>query len=385
MSRLWRTPPFATVFLVGFLQEVAFALLVNLPGRFQELGLSEATIGVAYSLSALCSLALRPGLGRILDKVHRRTVMRVGGVVNIAAIAALAMIDFAGPTLWVAFIAQRLVMVGLFTTLLTYAADSIPAPVRTYGLAIFGLSGLIPMAISNLGGDILLERAGYQGVIAFAALVALASWVLVWRLPLLPILEGRPRRSFWAVSMQRDLLPVWWVTLLFAMAMETLFVFTRTYITDRRIGSLGAFFLAYGGMAVVTRLFADRLVVFAERRVVFASVISQALALGLLASAGHVAVMLAGAGLAGGAHGIVFPILSSQVVSRARTSERGSAVAIFTSLFDLGLLLVAPVVGALIDWRSYQVAYTVVALVLAGGAVVFVFWDRRLVLSISRV
>ena len=39
MVRLFRTPPFPTVFAIGFFQEVAFFLLVNLPGRLQQLGI----------------------------------------------------------------------------------------------------------------------------------------------------------------------------------------------------------------------------------------------------------------------------------------------------------------------------------------------------------
>src|SRR5680860_82953 len=100
MVRLFRTPPFATVFMVGLFQEVAFFLLVNLPGRLEQLGLGPTGIGLAYSASALAALALRPGLGRILDVVHRRTILRVAGIGNVAAILALALIDIAGPPLW---------------------------------------------------------------------------------------------------------------------------------------------------------------------------------------------------------------------------------------------------------------------------------------------
>src|SRR5690606_1306337 len=140
MLRLFRTPPFASVWLVGFLQEMGFFLLVNLPGRLQQLGLSEAGIGLAYSASALSALLLRPYFGRILDVVHRRTVLRTVGLANIVCIAALALIDSTGPLLWTAFLAQRVAQILLFTTLLTYAADAITPEHRTEGLAVLGLS-----------------------------------------------------------------------------------------------------------------------------------------------------------------------------------------------------------------------------------------------------
>lgn len=379
MKRLFRTPPFPTVWLVGFFQEVSFFLLVNLPGRLAQLGLTEAGIGVAYSSSALAALILRPWLGRILDVVRRRTVLRVAGLANIAATAALAFIDTPGALLWTVFLTQRVLLIVLFTTLLTYAADCLPVELRTQGLAVFGLSGLIPVATSHLLGDAILSVADYPAVLLVAAGAAALSWSLVWRLPLLPVLGKRPRRNFWAVLVQRDMLPLWWITFMFAAGMETIFVFMRTYVDTRRIGSLGLFFGVYGALAVLTRLGGgsryDRL---PKRPVTVIAIVGQALGLVLVGLAGGTAMLVAGAAVLGAAHGAVFPILSSQVVDRARTAERGSAVAIFTSIIDVALLAIAPVVGFLIDRAGYHVAFPAVGGLLAVGAVVYTLWDRRL-------
>lgn len=379
MTRLFRTPPFATVWLVGFFQEVSFFLLVNLPGRLAQLGLTEAGIGVAYSSSALAALLLRPWFGRILDVVHRRTVLRFAGIANIAATAALAFIDTPGALLWTVFLAQRVLLVVLFTTLLTYAADSLPIELRTQGLAVFGLSGLIPVATSNLIGDAILRVSDYPAVLLTAAAAGLMSWALVWRLPLLPVLGRRPRRNFWAVLVQRDMLPLWWITFMFAAGMETIFVFMRTYVDTRQIAGLGLFFGVYGGLAVLTRLGGgsryDRL---PKRPVTVIAILGQAVGLVVVGLASGVGMFVAGAAVLGAAHGAVFPILSSQVVDRARTAERGSAVAIFTSIIDVALLTIAPLVGFLIHTAGYSTAFPVVGGLLAFGAVVYSVWDRRL-------
>jgi len=378
MLRLFRTPPFASVWLVGFLQEMGFFLLVNLPGRLQQLGLSEAGIGLAYSASALSALLLRPYFGRILDVVHRRTVLRTVGLANIVCIAALALIDSTGPLLWTAFLAQRVAQILLFTTLLTYAADAITPEHRTEGLAVLGLSGLIPMATANLFGDGLISNLGYSAVLWAAAAACAVSWGLVWRLPLLPVLGNRPRRGFWAAAAQKDMLPVWWITLMFALGMETIFTFMRTYVTARQVGSLALFFGIYGGAAALTRLGGgsryDRL---PHRAVIVAAVMVQGLGLMLVGGAEGVPMLAAGALLSGTAHGVVFPILSSQVVGRARTAERGSAVATFTSVIDVGLLLVAPSVGFMIEGFGYGIAFSTVGSVLVGGALLYLAWDRR--------
>jgi predicted MFS family arabinose efflux permease len=382
MASLWRTRPFPIIWTVGLFQEIAFSLMVNLPGRLYELGIEESGIGIAYSMSALAALLLRPWFGRVLDVVHRRTVLRVAGVGNIVAIAALAVIDESGLLLWGAFLLQRIVQVFLYTTALTYAADAVPVGLRTQGLALFGLSGLMPIAFANLIGDALLRLGGYPGVIAAAGASSLIAWGLVWRLPLLPVLGERPRRSFWAVAIQRDMLPLWWITLTFSMGMETVFTFIRTYIDTVGISTMGTFFVVYGGTATLTRMLGgSRYDALPHRPMVVFGVAIQGIGLALVAFANGVAMVLSGALLMGLAHGGVFPILSSEVVSRARTAERGSAVAMFTSLFDAALLIVAPLGGFLIEWAGYTRGFSTVAAILVAGAAVYAAWDRRLVAS----
>ncbi len=108
------------------------------------------------------------------------------------------------------------------------------------------------------------------------------------------------------------------------------------------------------------------------------AILGQALGLVLVGLAGGRGMLVAGAAVLGAAHGAVFPILSSQVVDRARTAERGSAVAIFTSIIDVALLAIAPVVGLLIDGGGYDVAFPAVGALLTVGALVYTLWDRRL-------
>ncbi len=373
-------PNFGKLFAAALLQEMSFFLLVNFPGYLETLGITESVIGILYAAGAVLALVFRPALGRILDLTHRRTVLLVTGALNAAVVLALAFTSVWGPLLWVLFLSQRVLQIALFTTMLTYAADAIPVERRTQGLALFGLSGLLPIALGGVVGDLVIDAFGYSGLFVLASATSLTSWLLVWRLPLLPILGHRPRRGFWAALAQRNLLPLWWVTLTFSMGMETIFTFTRTYVADRGIGSTGLFFGVYGISAAATRILGgrhyDRV---PQRPLVVGALLAYGAGLALMATAVNVAMVVAAGICAGLAHGALFPILTSQVVRRARTAERGSAMSIFTSIFDIALLVSAPAVGGLIDGFNYGVAFSGVALVLGIGAVVYAVWDRRLV------
>jgi predicted MFS family arabinose efflux permease len=318
-------------------------------------------------------------LGRALDVVRRRTVIRVAGVVHVVALVGLVIVPAAGPALILAFVVARASQIAIFTGTLTYAADAVPLEMRTRGLAIFGLSGLISIALSNLVGDRIIAVAGYTGAIAASAVLSLVGWLVVWWMPALPVMGERARRSFWAALAQPDLRMVWFITMVFAMGTETLFSFMRTFVdTHPAVGSLGTFFAVYGGMAVVTRLLNGRRFDMVSPRVTAASGVA-ALGCGilLLSMAAGPAGLVAAAALGGAAHGVVFPVLSSQVVSRARTSERGSAIATFTSIFDMAILGLVPVVGLVIDTVGYTEAFLGVGAGMVAGSAVYVVWDTR--------
>jgi predicted MFS family arabinose efflux permease len=53
-------------------------------------------------------------------------------------------------------------------------------------------------------------------------------------------------------------------------------------------------------------------------------------------------------------------------------------MAIFTSIFDIALLISAPAVGFLIDGFDYRLAFGVVSIVLVAGAVLYAWWDHRI-------
>lgn len=372
-------PTFPRLFTAAILQELSFMMLVHVPGYLSKLGASEGMIGLLFSACAVASLLMRPLLGRILDLTHRRTVILITGVLNVGVLLLLATTSVWGPYLWALFIIQRVLQLALFTTVLTYAADSIPVARRTQGLAIFGLSGLIPIAVGGIAGDITINAFGFLGLFVVSAIASSIAWFFFYRLPVLPIRGPQDRRNFWQALIQKNLLPLWFITLLFSIGLEALFVFTRTYVQARQIGSAGLFFATYGVVAAVTRILGGRLYDRIAHRVLLVTAVSMyGVGLGAMALAGGVPVFMLAAAMTGMAHGIAFPLLSSQVVNRARESERGSAMSIFTSIFDVALLAGAPVVGLLIDMQSYLVAFGATGVVLVVGASVYWWWDRWL-------
>jgi MFS family permease len=371
------TQPFVLAFAAHFLHSLAFYIYLHLAGFLRGLGADELGIGVLSGVTAATAIAFRPWVGRSMDVRGRRGVILVGGVLHVVACALYLGVDRIGPLLVGARVLEGLSEAILFSALFAYAADIVPASRRIEGIALFGVSGMLPMALAALLGDAVLLRGTYTQL--FGAALVLSFVALLLSVPLTDRRAAdapETRRSFWAGARQADLLPLWFVGTVFAAAIASYFTFLKTYVLSAGLGSVSPFFATYSVVAVGLRVSLGRLPDrFGPKRVLFPALGLLGVALALLGRS-HAPSDLAVAGaLAGIGHGYAFPILVGLVVGRARPSERGSALAVYTALFDVGTLLGAPVLGAVAKHGGYSTMFGAACGLTVVGAAVFGWWD----------
>jgi MFS family permease len=362
---------FALVFVANFLHSLALFGYLHLPGFLAERGADELTIGVVVGTMAASAVALRPLVGRLLDTRGRRVIARWGSVLHLAVTLMYLGVTEVGPLLILVRVLHGVAQGMLFATLFTIAADVVPPSRRTEGIALFGISGLLPMSLAGLIGDAILARAGYFELFAAttvaAALGGAVSWTLADSRPAVQAAGPAPR-SFFATAMVPTLRPVWLLSFSFALALASYYTFLRTFIDHVGVGSMGLFYSVYSGAAIVLRVvlgwLPDR--VGLRRSLVPAMVASVAGLLVLRGADSDFDMALAGL-LTGSGHAFVFPILSALVVTRAGNHERGAALSMFTALFDLGMLVGAPVLGAVLDFTDYATMFGVAAVIVVVG------------------
>jgi MFS family permease len=375
------TRAFVLASLANLAQSWSFNLFLHVPGFLNELGASEITIGLLFGVTGVTAIAARPAIGRAMDIRGRRGVILTGNCVGVVAVAAYLTVDAIGPWIVCIRVLHGVSEGMLFTALFTYGADCVPAGRRTQGLALFGVSGMLPVALGASLGDEILARAGYDAL--FLASLGFAAASLLLSLPLhdvhrRPGVELGPSRGFRAALSQRDLMPVWWIGGIFAIALASVFTFLKRYVDETGYGTVGAFFNAYTAVALALRVFfgwlPDRV---GPLRVLLPALACLAIAFVLLALAeGPQEVIVAGL-LFGAGHGFTFPILFGIVVTRARDADRGSAMGILTGLFDLGVVLGGPLFGSIISGFGFSAAFGTAAAIMALGSVVYVGWDER--------
>ena len=371
---------FALVWFAGLFDGLAFFLFLHFPGFLQDVGATEVEIGLVIGAAAISSVAIRPWVGREMDTRGRRPMIIGGKVANVIILSLYLTISSLGPGVYVIRILHGAAQGVLFTVLITYAADVVPAARRTQGLALFGVSGLLPLALAGVIGDVVLSI--YDFTALFVTALAFGVAALACALPLHETMPpdgsiSRGRQGFVSVIRSPNLRPLWFIAGVFGIVLTAYFTFLRTFVNDTSIGSVGIFFAAYAATAIALRLtlgwLPDRV---GQRQVLYPAMTMLAIGFLALAQAGSsLDVAIAGV-LSGIGHGFGFPILLAMVVTRAREADRGSAVAFFTSEFDLGLLLGGPFLGAIVAARGYGTMFVVCALMTVAAVGVFAVWDR---------
>ena len=362
--------------VASFLSGMALNLFLHFPGFLTDLGAGEFEIGVFYAVAAAVGLALRPWMGRLVDQRERRLVIISAGIVNVSALLAYLTIDSFGAAVFVVAIVNTSAQILLATAFFTFASDIVPPSRRTQGLALFGISFMLPIGLASLLGDVILAMADFDALFIAATLFEIGSVAIVLALSEPKRERDSSRRSFFAALRQNDLRPLWLLAFFVALSVTTLFRFLRTFVDETGIGSVGLFFGAFAFTAVAVRLSAswipDRV---GPKRVLGPAVAGYAVSFGLLAAADDTVTFVAAAIVGGLSGAFIFPILSSLIVTRARISERGSAIAILIAVFDLAILAGSPAVGAIIENAGYPAAFVTVGITVAVGTVVFFIWD----------
>jgi MFS family permease len=377
------TFPFAVAAAANFFHGLALMLYLHLPGLLARWAEDEVTIGLVAAAMAIGAVVVRPFAGRAMDGAGgRRAVMIAAGFGHVIAAAGYLFVERVGPLLWVVRVVHGLSEGALFSALFTAAADIVPVARRTEGLALFGVSGMLPVALGGLLGDFVLAHGDYRDLfgigLVFATLAFLVSLALpetgTRRVP--HASPGPPRRGFVAVAFQRDLRPIWMVGISMGVALGAAYAFLKTFVLHEHVGSVGVFYGWYSAAAIVLRLtlgwVPDRV---GPKRVLGPSLVALGFALVALSLGNSdLHVGLAGA-LAGLGHGYVFPILSGLTAARSRDEERGSAMSLFTAIFDVGILLAGPIFGWIAAGSSLRTMFLVAGAVPIAGAIAFYAWD----------
>ena len=363
-----------------FLQALGYSSLVMLPLYLEHLGASRSAIGAIMASAAVGGVLFRPLVGWVLDAVGRRPTLIVGTVLLSSAMGLIGLVDRIGPLVYVARVLYGIGVGATFTGYFTFASDIVPEHRRTEGLALFGASGLVPLALVPLVRE--------NGVSApdLVIIFPIVGVLIALSLPGLLMLKEPERarsntlrpmailRTLWV----RRLWPVWAATAVFSTLVAIFIAFGTVTAERRGVSMSSAIWFSYAVGAIAVRLFGARIPDRIGPSRIVAPAVGFYIAAAVVAAVSFDTFSFLVAGLlAGIAHGYCFPVLTSQVVTRMPGALRGSGIATFTALWELSALVMTPIFGFVADLTTDGVMFLSSAVVASVGLLAWAWLERK--------
>jgi len=357
-------PMFGGIFccLLGIgasLATVPFLVLRHLDGGNVEVGVAVAVLSVAVVIA-------RPVAGRLADRHGYKVVMLCG-----TGICILAGLGYYAAGSIAALVAVRVVHgVGegtVYTAGAAWLVSLCPPERRGRVVGLYGICMWLGITLGALAGTVALRVGGFSAVWGFCTVAAVAGMasVAVKKPPPQPETFGGRGSILPAAAV----LPGISVSLA-ALGYAALAAFVTLHMLARGVANGIAAFNAFGFTYIGVRLFIgnipDRL---GPRPVAFWSALVEAVGLVIVALAGNLVTVIIGGLVIGAGLSLLFPSLALIVINSAPNSQRGTALGAFTSFWDVGIAVGAPLAGLIASLTNYTDIYYVMAACAVGSAV----------------
>ncbi|ABA89707.1 membrane protein, major facilitator superfamily [Syntrophotalea carbinolica DSM 2380] len=370
--------------LANFSTAASFGVFFLFPLFIEARGGSEADIGIIMGVFGLAATLCRPWVSGLVDRIGRRRSFTVGSLMMVGLPVGYMLLSgpLAGfyPGLMLLRILHGVGMALCFTAAFTFVADIVPPERLNEGIGIFGISGLVGMAVGPALAEFALHRYGFFAMFVVASL--LAGVGLVAHLPLSePVIERQARdvdTSFLDVLKRPKITTVALLAILFGLGQASTGNFVAPLAAARQVVHVSLFFVAYSVAAALVRIgggrLADRV---GELRVIpYALVITGGGLLALSVAYQAWSLTLAGA-VTGCGHGLLFPSLNSLAVRDEPGGIRGKITGIYTGALDGGNFCGSILLGYIGEWLGLQILFMVAGLALFSGLVVLPWGLRR--------
>lgn len=370
------SPSFWALALANLCHTASFAALFLLPLYVLEHGGSQRDVGLVMGAFALASALFRPWISEMIDRLGRKHSYTIGTL--IMTVIPLVYLGFQEPLglTYPLFLLLRVIhgvgMAICFTAVFTFVADLMPQNRLNEGIGIFGISGLIGVALGPFLAEAVLARLGFSGLFLTAS--ALGIIALTTHLPLketyLHTTSDGP--SFFKLLKQRKFIVVGMLSALFGIGIAGTSNFVSPLAEQRGLGLISAFYISYSAGAIATRIIGGRLADrYGENRILPYGIGFYVAGLLLLPFTYSSLVLILTGACTGVGHGLIFPSLNTLAVRNEPSEIRGKATGIFTGGIDTGAFAGSLVLGYIGHWFGLDSLFLFAGAIMAAGLLLF--------------
>ena len=354
---------------------MAVSLFFLLPVVLEKFGPRQSRIGLIMGVFSVVAIAVRPFFGRMIDVRGGRRFALLGVFLLIFAVPFFHFVDDAG---WLPFLLRALTGLGWgisMTATIAMCSDLAPVDRLAKSMGVIGVAGLVANALGPLLAEELI-RAGGAGRLYNASLLFLAGalgCLLLTREIARPdggVPPGGARALKlvpWALAAVVASVPVFHGAIRGAMI-----YFIAVFGNSIGISRVGPFFLIFSLAAILTRFrlgdLSDRI---GRKSVILPAALIIGFNLFVIAQVRGLPLLLVAGFIGGLGQGLIFPALSTYIIDFLGRENKGLAISLYSSLFDVGMGLGAPVFGWISDLAGYRWMYRIAGLFLLVSTAVF--------------
>lgn len=362
--------PFLIALLGYFFLFLSISLFFLLPLFLEQFNPSKSQIGLIMGIHSVMAIGVRPIFGRLIDEKGRRLVSLAGILLLMFTIPMFHLVRDAG---LFPLILRALTGLGWgvsMTATITICSDLAPVERLAHSMGIVGVAGLVASALGPLLAEEVVRHFGFGWLFNLSFIFLVASFACVFFTQETGRLINSKNGASDAFLKLQSLTPL----IIFLMASLPMVhgairgaMVNFVALFSRSIGlqHVGPFFVTFSLAAILTRFWggglSDR---YGRKKVIFPAALVIGLNVLFLSQVRNFWMLILAGFIGGFGQGLIFPALSTYVIDTLGRENKGFALSLYLSLFDVGMGLGSPFFGWLSDLFGYRFMY-----VLAGLAI----------------
>lgn len=369
VNRPLLTRDFVLASLAYFFVFLSIAVFYLFPLYLDQFHPTKSRLGLIMGIHSVTAILVRPLFGSIMDKKGGRKVAMAGLLLMTASIPGFYFVQDAG---YLALFLRAVNGIGwgvATTAIMAICSELAPPERMAHSLGIIGSAGIVAGALGPTMAEEIYRRYSFDSVFTLGLLMLAAALICVYGIHEAPrtAMEQRLKHS---VSFGGY--PIWILVIIAAMPIAhgavrgAVLNFIALFGASIGFGRVAPFFLAFSAAAIVTRLgigdISDR---YGRKRVILPSALLIGLNLFWISSIRSYPWFLISGFVAGFGQGLIFPALSTYVIDFMGRENKGLALGLYLSLFDVGMGLGSPLFGWISDVAGYRPMYAI-----AGGLII---------------
>jgi len=375
--RLW-TRDFVLGLSAYFFLFISISLFFLLPLFLKQFGPGDDRVGLIMGIHSLTAILIRPFFGRLIDRQGGKKISLAGTIILMATVPFFHLVKDAG-----AFPVFLRALTGIgwgisMTATITMCTDLAPVQSMARSIGIVGVAGLVANAVGPSLGEEVIQRFGFSGLFNLGFLFLVFSFLLLIITRELPG-EDRGEKS---VSAKTTI--VWkntsWFILIIIGSMPiihgsvrgAIIYFMPLLIKTLNLGRVGPFFIIFSAAAILSRFrlggLSDH---YGRKKIVFLSAMIISLNLVLISRIENISLLLVTGFLGGLGQGLIFPALSTYLIDFMGRANKGLAISLYNSFFDVGMGLGSIFYGWVSEMTGLKQMYLVAGILLLLANLVF--------------